>query len=82
MSSTYRGKVPRAVGNGTDTQKVGGDKDRRVMPVDPDASMYNRYGQGSPQAPALSDRDLKRVEQIHVMPNERAVYIKVKARYE
>jgi len=80
MSSNYRGKVPRAVGEGEGC--VGGDKDRRID-AGPDASMYNRYAQGkTARMPTLSDADLKRVEEIHEMPDEKPVYINVKARYE
>jgi hypothetical protein len=84
MSSSYRAKVPRAVGDRSDAQGggMGGDKDRRIPTIDPDASMYNRYGQGKPQAPKLSDANVKRIEEIHEMPNEKSIYTKVKARYQ
>ena len=82
MASNYRAKVPRQVGDWHGKGEVGGDKDRR-MEADSDASMYNRYSESKQKAtPQLSDRDMKRVEQIHANPDERAIYTKVKARYE
>jgi hypothetical protein len=82
MASNYRGKVPRQVGDWHGKGEVGGDKDRRVA-IDNDANMYNRYAESKQKAtPRLSDKDLKRVEEITTSPDESAVYTKVKARYE
>jgi hypothetical protein len=45
--------------------------------------MYNRYAESKQKStPQLSNKDLKRVEEITTSPDESAVYTKVKARYE